>query len=103
MRRNKVKIRDGKGQSFKMLIWTPSSATNLKFWNCDRTRYQAGDWEAIDKGFIRHTDGDAFLADRKSPILPGYCFSGAGFGVFNDLFLGQSGAVEGHDYQPFEW
>ena len=50
MRRNKVKISDENGHSFKMRIWTPSSTTNLKFWNCDRIRYQAGDWETIDKG-----------------------------------------------------
>jgi hypothetical protein len=97
-----IMIEDSKAQAVFMAIWTPSTATNLKFWNCDRTRYQTGDWETIDKGFIRPTSGDAFLADRKSPVLPGYCFSGAS-ATFVDLFLGESGSADGHDYELFKW
>ena len=36
-------------------------------------------------------------------MLPGYCFSGAGAATYKDLFLGGPGAVDGHDYELFEW
>ena len=88
MNDNFVRIEDTKGHAFLMEIWTPSTATNLKFWHCDRTRYQAGDWEAIHKGFVRFTSGDAFLAPRNAaPVVPTYCFSGAPRNL-GDLYLG---------------
>jgi hypothetical protein len=102
MTESTILILDSKAQTFLMVIWTPSTATNLKFWHCDRTRYQTGDWETINKGFIRPTSGDAFLTNRKSPVLPGYCFSGAS-ATFVDLFLGETGSVDGHDYEWFKW
>jgi hypothetical protein len=99
-----VMIEDTRGVRFLMEIWTPSTATNLKFWHCDRTRYQIGDWEAIHKGFIRYTSGDAFLTPRNySPVIPSYCFSGA---VQNlaDLYLGGPDSADAHDLDtPFEW
>jgi hypothetical protein len=101
MRESKIKIRDNKGQKFTMKIWTPSTQTNLKFWNCGRTRYQEGDWETIDKGFIRFKSGDAFVTDRKSPVLTGYCGS-SNSDTFVDVLLGESGAVDGHDYELFK-
>jgi hypothetical protein len=103
MKDNTILIEDTRGHAFFLEIWTPSTATNLKFWHCDRSRYQGGDWEAMDKGYIRFSSGDAFLADPKSPVLEGYCYSGAGAATFKDLFLGEPGAVDGHDNQLFEW
>jgi hypothetical protein len=102
MTENTILISDSKVQSFLLKVWTPSTATNLKFWHCDRTRYQTGDWETVDKGFIRLTSGDAFLTNRKSPVLPGYCFSGAS-ASFVDLFLREPGSADGHDYELYKW
>jgi hypothetical protein len=99
MNDNVVMIEDTKGHAFLMEIWTPSTATNLKFWHCDRTRYQAGDWEAIHKGFVRFTSGDAFLAPRNSaPVVPTYCFSGAPHDLA-DLYLGEPGSGSAADRQ----
>jgi hypothetical protein len=102
MKDNTIEILGSHGRAFFLEIWTPSTATNLKFWRCDRTRYQDGDGETIDKGFIRFNCGDAFLADRRSPVFLGYCFSGNSE-TFKDLFLGEPGAVDGHDYELFKW
>lgn len=101
MTENFIMIEDSRARAFFLTIWTPSLQTNLKFWNCDRTRYQVGDWESSDKGFIRPVIGDAFLT--KSPEVPGYCFSGAGKGVFTDLYLAESNAIDGHDYEIIKW
>src|SRR5258705_4054258 len=98
-----ILVQDSKGHAFFMTIWTPSTATNLKFWHCDRTRYQTGDWETNDKGFIRYNRGDAFLTNRKSAVLPGYCFSGTGNATYVDLFMGEPGSADGHDYEYFQW
>jgi hypothetical protein len=92
MNDNFVRIEDTKGHAFLMEIWTPSTATNLKFWHCDRTRYQSGDWEALHKGFVRFTSGDAFLAPRNSaPVVPTMCLSGAPRNLA-DLYLGEPGS-----------
>jgi hypothetical protein len=103
MTENVIMIQDSKVQAFFITIWTPSTATNLKFWHCDRTRYQTGDWETIDKGFIRPVSGDAFLTSRKSPVVPGYCFSGAGNATYVDLYLGEPDSADGHDNEYFQW
>jgi hypothetical protein len=93
MKDNIVMIEDTHGHAFLMEIWTPSTATNLKFWHCDRTRYQAGDWEAIHKGFVRFTSGDALLAPRNSsPVVPALCLTGAP-GNLADLYLGEAGSA----------
>ena len=94
-----ILITDSKVQAFFMTIWTPSTATNLKFWHCDRTRYQAGDWGAIHKGFVRFTSGDAFLAPRNSaPVVPTLCLSGAPHNL-GDLYLGEPGSGTAADRQ----
>jgi hypothetical protein len=97
-----IQIQDSYTRVFFMTIWTPSTATNLKFWKCDRTRYQNGDWETSDKGFIRFSSGDAFLADPKGAVVPGYCFSGY-HASYNSLYLGEPDSISGHDYEAFKW
>jgi hypothetical protein len=58
MRQHTVEIGDSQGHAFKMLIWTPSAWTKVKFWNSS-DRYYDGDWRAIEKGYIRFNSGDA--------------------------------------------
>jgi hypothetical protein len=58
MREHTVEIGDSLGHAFKMLIWTPSAWTKVKFWNSDQ-RFYDGDWRAIEKGYIRFNSGDA--------------------------------------------
>jgi hypothetical protein len=103
MKSNVILIKDSWSRAFLVTIWTPSTATNFKFWNCDRTRYQAGDWEAINKGYIQPTRGDAFLTSRRSPVVPGYCFSGAGDRTYVDLYMGKPDSIDGHDNEYFRW
>jgi hypothetical protein len=103
MTENVVLIRDSKARAFFVTIWTTSTATDLKFWNCGRTRYQVGDWETNDNGFLRPNSGDAFLTNRKSPVDPGYGFSGTGDATYVDLYLGEFGSVDGHDDEHFKW
>jgi hypothetical protein len=94
MNDNFVRIEDTKGHAFLMEIWTPSTATNLKFWHCDRTRYQIGDWEAVHKGFLRFPSGDAFLGPKGSaPVVHALCLTGAP-GPLSNLYLGEVGSAE---------
>ena len=58
MREHTVEIGDSQGHAFKMLIWTPSAWTKVKFWNSS-DRYYDGDWRAVEKGYIRFNSGDA--------------------------------------------
>jgi hypothetical protein len=93
MNDNFVRIEDTKGHAFLMEIWTPSTATNLKFWHCDWTRYQVGDWEAIHKGFLHFPSGDAFLGPRNgAPVVPARCLTGAP-GPLSNLYLGEAGSA----------
>lgn len=103
MNKSIIMIEDSHAKAFFMTVWTPSTATNLKFWNCDKTRYQSGDWETSDQGFLRPSQGDAFLTNRSSPVVPGYCFSGAGNATYVDLYLGEPGAIDGSERDYFAW
>jgi hypothetical protein len=58
MRKNLILITDSREQSFLMRIWTPSVWTKVSTFN---TRgVHGGDWEAVDYGWIKYVEGDAW-------------------------------------------